>query len=81
MNTNKSKIIFILLSVIMISPAQADVFPDQTYNGLQLVYSVSGADLQTPRDSGESRTIKGTLTGDMLTVSGTAIAGWDLVLP
>jgi hypothetical protein len=79
MKTNNRKIVFILLLAIMIVPAQADVFPSEPFNGLQIVYSISGATLETPEDVGgftTSRTIKGTITGDTLTVSGTVKAGW-----
>ncbi len=79
MKTNNMKIIFILLLAIMVVPAHADVFPAEPFNGLQIVYSVSGATLETPIDVGgftTSRTIKGTITGGTLTVSGTAKGSW-----
>lgn len=76
-----STLIFILLLATTVIPSQADVFPAEPFNGLQIVYSVSGATLQTPVDVPGytwSRTVNGALAGNTLTVSGTAKAsgGW-----
>ena len=65
---------FFLLS----SSTLADVFPAEPFNGLQVSYSVSGAGLSAPKDSEGFtcyRELEGKLTGDELTVSGTASAG------
>ncbi len=70
----------------MISPTVlAVVFPADPFNGLQVSYSVSGATLGSPTDSEGftvSRSIKGTLDGDELTVSGVATAtnGWGATI-
>ena len=76
----------IMLLVAVLSPTvQGDLFPAEPFNGLQVSYSVSGATLGTPVDSGgftNSRTIKGTLDGNELTVSGVATAtnGWGATI-
>ena len=65
---------FFLLS----SSTLADVFPAEPFNGLQVSYSISGAGLSAPKDSEGFtcyRELEGKLTGDELTVSGTASAG------
>lgn len=85
MKTIYSKIIFILLLAAIVIPAKADVFPAEPFNGLQIVYSVSGAVLKAPVDKGgftTSRTVDGIITEDILTVSGTAKAsgGWGATL-
>ncbi len=62
----------------MSSTTLADVFPAEPFNGLQISYSVSGAGLAAPKDSEGFtfyREMDGKLTGNELTVSGTAKAG------
>ncbi len=72
-------LIFILLLTIMTVPVKAKFFPDQPFNGLQIDYSISGATLGVPIDTGgftTSREIDGMITGDTLTISGIAKAEW-----
>jgi len=62
-----------------------DLFPSEPFNGLQLSYSVSGAALNRPEDSEgftQRRSIKGTIEGNELTVSGLAMAknGWGATI-
>lgn len=64
------------------SAALADRFPiNGDFNGLVITYTVSGAELATPQDTGgftTTRTYEGSLSGGRLEVSGTvqASAGW-----
>ncbi|VVB72226.1 Uncharacterised protein [uncultured archaeon] len=67
-----------LIFFISSSMTLADIFPAEPFNGLQVSYSVSGAGLSAPKDSEGFtcyRKLEGKLTGDELTVSGTASAG------
>lgn len=65
--------------------ALGDLFPSEPFNGLQLSYSVSGATLESPKDSEgftQTRSIEGTIEGNELTVSGVATAknGWGATI-
>jgi hypothetical protein len=78
------KFILIILFV-MSSTTSADVFPSEPFNGLQISYSVSGAGLAAPKDSEGFtlyREMEGKLTGNELSVSGTARAsgGWGATI-
>ncbi len=77
--------ICMMLLTAIIPTVTADVFPGEPFNGLQVSYSVSGATLDAPADAEGftlSRSLKGTLDGDELTVSGvaTAMNGWGATL-
>ena len=53
--------------------AEGGTFPGEPFNGMQIVYDVSGATLDAPVDEGgftTTRTYTGTLSGGTLTVSG-----------
>lgn len=60
-------------------PVAAEIFPVGGFNGLQIDYNISGANLGTPTDVWDfttSREFKnGKLTGSTLTISGSAISG------
>ena len=70
---------------IKVTAQSGDTFPGEPFNGLQIEYSVSGADLGPPEDEQGftwSRKHDGSLTGRKLVVSGVAHAssGWGATL-
>jgi len=74
-----------ILMMLVTSISTGEMFPSDPFNGLQLSYSVSGAALDTPEDAEGFtfiRSIKGSLEGDELTVSGVATAayGWGATI-
>ncbi|MFH0816226.1 MAG: hypothetical protein V1934_05370 [Methanobacteriota archaeon] len=57
-------------------------FPTDTFNGMQITYSVSGAILDTPVDTSDfttSRVYAGNLTAGSLTLSGSVYMDWGSV--
>ena len=68
----------LLMLCVLASLAPAQTFPTPRFNGLQITYTITGAQLSAPSDGGPFegwvRTYTGQLQGDTLRMQGTVLA-------